>query len=59
MPPLAIMFMKKHELLISQRKASITYVTENKPDNSRLAWGSQKTPGGKNEGFSHYVIENK
>ena len=59
MPRLAIIFMKINELSISERKASITYVIENKLDNSRLACESQKTPGGKNEGFSHYVIENK
>jgi len=56
---LAIMFMKTNELSVFEGSALIAYLLENKPDNSRLESGSQKTPGGKNEGFSHYVIENK
>jgi hypothetical protein len=56
---LAIIFMKRNELSVSWRNALITYLLENKSDNSRLACGAQKTPGGKDEGFSHYVIENK
>jgi hypothetical protein len=50
---------EKNELSVFEGNALIAYLLENKPDNSRLACGSQKTPGGKNEGFSHYVVENK
>jgi hypothetical protein len=42
-----------------RQKSPFMDMIENKTDNLCLKSGSGKNAGGKNDGFSHYVIENK
>jgi len=55
---LAIICKKINHLSIYRRKSSNPYIIESKTVIAFVRSRQQKYAGGKNEGFSHYVIEN-